>query len=140
MNTHVGVWIDHKKAVIVAAGHETTTVVQSDVPCHTRYAGGGGYLRGHSSLRGGSERQREERNRNALDEYFDQVITALGLPGALLILGPGDAKLQLADRLGHEIIRPRPTIAMETADKLTATQIRAKVSKYFDAHGCRHAT
>ena len=128
MNTHVGVWIYYKKAVIVTTGNKTTTVVQSDVPGHTRYAGGGAYPRGHSSLRGGSERQREERNRNALDEYFHQVIAALGHPGALLILGPGEAKLQLADRLGHAITRPRPTIAMETADKLTAAQIRAKVS------------
>ena len=134
MNTRVGVWIDHKKAVIVAAGQNTATVVQSDVPGHTRHTGGGGYPGGHSSLRGGSERRREERNRNALDEYFDRVIAALGHPDALLILGPGEAKQQLADRLGHTTTRPRPTVAMGPADKLTNPQIIAKVSKYFDAH------
>ena len=134
MNTHVGVWIDHKKAVIVAAGQDSATVVQSDVPGHTRYTGGGGYPGGHSSQRAGSERQREERNRNALDDYFDRVIAALGHPRALLILGPGDAKQQLAFRLGHATTRPRPTVATETADKLTDAQVRARVSQYFDAH------
>ena len=134
MNTRVGVWIDHKKAVIVAAGQHTATVVQSDVPGHTRYTGGGGYPGGHSSLRGGSERQSEERNRHALDEYFDRVIAALGHPESLLILGPGEAKQQLANRLGHATTRPRPTVAMETADKLTDAQVRARVSEYFDAH------
>jgi len=134
MNTHVGIWIDHKKAVIVAAGQDTATVVQSDVPGHTRYTGGGGYPGGHSSLRGGSERQSEERNRNALDEYFDRVAAALGHAEALLIFGPGEAKQQLAERLGHVTTRPKPTITMDTADKLTDAQIVAKVSKYFDAH------
>src|SRR5688572_6924131 len=119
MDARVGIWIDHKKAVIAAAGQHTTTVVQSDVPGHTRFTRGGGYPGGHSSLRGGSERQSEERNRNALDEYFDQVIKALGRPEALLILGPGEAKQQLADRLGHETTRPRPTVTMQASDKLT---------------------
>lgn len=134
MNTHVGVWIDHKKAVIVADGQDATTVVQSDVPGHTRYTGGSGYPGGHSSSRGGSERQLEERNRNALDAYFDRVITALGHPEALLILGPGEAKQQLADRLGQATTRPKPTVAMETTDKLTDPQIIAKISKYFTTH------
>ncbi len=134
MNTHMGVWIDHKKAVIVAAGQDTATVVQSDVPGHTRFSGGGGNPGGHSSTRGGSERQHEERNRNALDEYFDQVLAALGHPEVLLILGPGEAKQQLADRLEHQTTRPRPAVVVETTDKLTDPQIIAKVSKYFDAH------
>ena len=134
MSTHVGVWIDHKKAVIVAAGQDTATVVKSDVPAHTRFTGGGGYPGSDSSQRGGSERQSEERNRHALDHYFDRVIAAVGHVEALLILGPGEAKQQLAHRLGRSTVRPQPTITMDTTDKLTDAQIIAKVSKYFDAH------
>mgnify|MGYP001474894313 CR=1 FL=1 len=101
MNTHVGVWIDHEKAVIAVAGRDTTAVVESDVPGHPRFTGGGGHPGGNSSLRGGSERQSEERNRNALNHYFDRVIAALGHAEALLIFGPGEAKTQLAERLGE---------------------------------------
>jgi hypothetical protein len=134
MNTHAGVWIDHKRAVIAVAGRNTTTVVESDVPGHTRFTGGGGHPDGSSSQGGGSERKSEERNRNALDQYFDEVIKALGHAEALLIFGPGEAKQQLVERLGHVTTRPKPAITMDTADKLTDAQIIAKVSKYFDAH------
>jgi hypothetical protein len=78
MIAHVGVWIDHKKAVIVVAGQHTATVLQSDVPGHARFTGGGGYPGGDSSQGGGSERRNEEPHRKALDRYFDDVIAALG--------------------------------------------------------------
>ena len=41
MSHDVGVWIDHKKAVIVsiAVGHVTTTTLESDVGPHAHFAG-----------------------------------------------------------------------------------------------------
>lgn len=132
MRTHVGVWIDHKKAVIVKAGEDSVSVVESDVPAHTRFTGGGGYPGSQSSQRGGSERRSEERNRNALDRYFDQVIAALGHPEAILIMGPGEAKQQLADQLGRATLRPQPTLTVETTDKLTDAQIVAMVTRHFE--------
>lgn len=41
MNRDVGVWIDHKKAVIVsiAAGEVTTRTLTSDVGAHPHYSG-----------------------------------------------------------------------------------------------------
>lgn len=137
MRTHVGVWIDHKKAVIVEAGTDTVTVVESDVPAHTRFTGSGGYPGSQSAQRGGSERRNEERNRNALDQYFDQVTTALGHPEALLIVGPGEAKRQLADRLGRATTRPQPAVTLETTDKLTDAQIVAMVTKHFSKQAHR---
>jgi hypothetical protein len=135
MDNRVGLWIDHKKAVIVVDGESAPPlVVQSDVPGHTRFTGGGGYPGGHSSQGGESERRREERHRNALDEYFDRVVEAIGEAQSVLIFGPGEAKHQFVDRLGRAARRPRPAITIDTADKLTDPQIVAKVSKYFDAH------
>jgi hypothetical protein len=49
----------------------------------------------------------------------------------LLIFGPGEAKLQLKERLGHLTARPRPTIDIETTDDLTEAQIVAKVEGHF---------
>ena len=132
MTTRKGVWIDHKKAVIVAEGQDTATTVMSDVPRHTRFAGGSGHPGGHISVRGQSEKRSEERNRNALDGYFDDVIVALGQVESVLILGPGEAKTQLEERLRGATARPQPMIALETTDKLTDPQIVAKVSSFFD--------
>ncbi len=132
MKTRVGVWIDHRKAVIVVAGQATATVVESDVAGHTRFSGGGGYPGGNSSQGGGSERRSEERNRNELDRYFDDVIAGLGHPEELLIFGPGEAKQQLQERLSHSKAKPQPAVTLETTDKLTDPQIIAKVSAHFE--------
>lgn len=131
MAMQIGVWIDHSSARIVEAGKDALTVVPSDVPAHTRFTGGGGYPGGQSSQRGGSERRSEERNRNALDRYLDRVIAALGHAEAVLILGPGEAKQQLADRLERASRRPTPALTLETTDKLTDAQIVAKVTTHF---------
>lgn len=131
MNSDIGVWIDHARAVIVIAGEHTTRIVPSDVPGHTRFTGGGGYPGSDSSQRGASEKRREERHRNALDHYFDTVIAALGHPQALFVFGPGEAKQQLVARLERSRIRPRPAIAVETADKLTDAQVVEAVTTHF---------
>ncbi len=124
MRHDVGVWIDHKQAVIVsiAAGQVTTKTLQSDLAAHPHYAG---------SQEGGGEKKYEERHNLHLDRYFDEVIGHLAQPDALLIFGPGEAKLQLKERLGHSKVPSERTISIESADRLTEPQIVAKVKEHF---------
>ena len=124
MRTDVGVWVDHKKAVIVsiAAGEVTTTTLTSDIGAHPHFAG---------SQEGGGEKKYEQRHREALDRYFDDVIARLGRPDALILFGPGEAKLQLRERLGRSAVSPEISVALEPADKLTDPQIVAKVKEHF---------
>lgn len=84
-------------------------------------------------MRGGSERRSEERHHNELNRYFDDVVAALGHPESVLIFGPGEAKHQLAARVGHSKTRPQPTITIDTSDKLSDAQVVAKVSTHFEA-------
>jgi hypothetical protein len=124
MGQDVGVWIDHKKAVIVsiAAGQVTTRTLASDVGAHPRYSG---------SQEGGGEKKYEERHNQDLDRYYDDVIGQLGEPDALLLLGPGEAKLQLKERLGRFKASSESIVAVESTDKLTDRQIVAKVKEHF---------
>ena len=124
MSHDVGVWIDHKKAVIVsiAAGHVTTRTLTSDVEPHPHYAG---------SQEGGGEKKYEERHNLRLDQYYDEVISQIGQPDALLLFGPGEAKLQLKDRLGHSRASSYCLVAVESTDKLTDPQIVAKVKEHY---------
>ena len=124
MSRDVGVWIDHKKAVIVsiAAGHVTTTTLESDVGPHSHYSG---------SQEGGGEKKYEERHNLRLDQYYDEVISQIGQPDALLLFGPGEAKLQLKDRLGRSQASSERIVAVESADKLTDPQIVAKVKEHY---------
>ena len=59
MSHQAGIWIDHKKAVIVtiSAGHVSTKTLVSGVGPHTHYAG---------SQEGGGEKKYEERHTRTL--------------------------------------------------------------------------
>lgn len=120
----VGIWIDHKKAVVVniSAGHVSTKTLVSEIGAHPRYAG---------SQEGGGEKKYEERHNHALDRFYDDVISELGEPDALLLFGPGEAKLQLKDRLGRSNALPESIVALESTDKLTDPQIVAKVKEHY---------
>jgi hypothetical protein len=124
MSHDMGVWIDHKKAVIVsiAAGQVTARTLDSNVGPHPHYSG---------SQEGGGEKRYEERHDQELDRYYDDVIGQLGKPDALLLFGPGEAKLQLKERLGRSKVFSESIVAVESADKLTDPQIVAKVKKHY---------
>ena len=124
MGHDVGVWIDHKKAVIVsiAAGHVTARTLESDVGAHPHFSG---------SQEGGGEKKYEERHNLRLEQYYDEVISQIGQPDALLLFGPGEAKRQLEDRLGRSQASSECIVAVETTDKLTDAQIVAKVKEHY---------
>ena len=124
MSHDVGVWIDHKKAVIVsiAAGHVTTRTLASDVGPHPHYAG---------SQEGGGEKKYEERHNQRLDQFYNEVISQIGEPDALLLFGPGEAKRQLKDRLDRSKASSARVVAVESTDKLTDPQIVAKVKEHY---------
>jgi hypothetical protein len=124
MNHKVGIWIDHKRAVIVSvsAGRVTAKTLESDVGAHPRYSG---------QQDGGGEKKYEERHGQRLDQYYDDVISQLGEPDALLIFGPGEAKLELKERLGRKKALSERTVDIDTTDKLTDPQIVAKVKEHF---------
>ena len=119
-----GIWVDHKKAVIVSvsAGGVSVKTLHSEVGSHPHYAG---------SHEGGGEKKYEERHNEHLDKYYDEVIGLLGHPEALLILGPGEAKLQFKARLSHVTALATCRVEVEAADKLTDPQIVAKVKEHF---------
>ena len=124
MNHNVGIWIDHKRAVIVSvsAGRVTTKTLESEVGAHPRYS---------SQQDGGGEKKYEERHGERLDRYYKEVISQLGQPEALLIFGPGEAKLELKERLNRSKTFSERTVDIETVDKLTDPQIVAKVKEHF---------
>jgi hypothetical protein len=83
------------------------------------------------SQEGGGEKKYEERHTLRLDQYYDEVISQIGQPDALLLFGPGEAKLQLEDRLGRSQASSERIVAVETTDKLTDPQVVAKVKEHY---------
>ena len=123
MEQRVGIWIDHRKAVIVSASADEVTAktLESSVEPHPHYAG---------SQEGGGEKKYEERHGRQLDRYYDAVISQLGQPEAVLIFGPGEAKFQLKERLSRSTLS-ESVVTVESTDKLTDPQIVAKVKEHY---------
>jgi hypothetical protein len=133
MSHKVGVWIDHKRAVIVSASGDDVTArtLESEVGPHARYSSRAGYPTPDGPQDGRGEKKYEERYDQHLDRYYDEVIRQLGQPDALLIFGPGEAKLQLKERLSRSSALFERIVGIETTDKLTDPQIVAKVKEHY---------
>jgi stalled ribosome rescue protein Dom34 len=121
MKTTVGLWIDHKKAVIVfvTGRDEEIKIIDSNV------------LKEHkrSSDSFPSEDAQQRKMTGRLNEYYDKVISSLWNSGAILLMGPGEAKLELKKRIERKNLNCR-AIDVETVVKLTDRQIVAKAREH----------
>src|SRR4029450_9349718 len=133
MNHKVGIWIDHTKAVIVSAAGDRVTAetLESDGGSRTRYSGRGDVGGGKKAGGGAVNKKYEDRHGPHLDRSYDEVISQLGQPEAVLIFGPGEAKLQLKERLSRSKTLAERIVGIETTDKLTDPQIVAKVKEHY---------
>ena len=124
MTREVGVWIDHRKAVIaiIAGKTEALRQVTSNMEKHVRYSG--------AAQEDSAEDQRDKRYTGHLNKYYDEVIRCIRDADSILILGPGEAKTELQQRLGIEGLRGR-IVAIETVDKMTDRQVAARVRLRF---------
>jgi hypothetical protein len=92
-----GLWIDHRKAVVVLVSEEeeTTTLIDANVDAE-------------------------------LNKFYDEVIASIRETDAILIFGPGDAKAELRARLVREGLGGL-IAGVEAAESMTDRQITAKV-------------
>ena len=131
MKTTVGLWIDHRKAVIVIVSDEGEEVreITSHMEKHVRFSSGG-------SEDGSSEDVRDRQFGNYLNDYYDKVIAAIRDGDSIRIFGPGEAKGELKKRLESEGLKGR-IAGVEAADKMTDRQIAAKVRQQFQENSGR---
>jgi hypothetical protein len=133
MNTQTGVWIDHRKAIVVVItekGEETGLVI-SHVERQLRRAGDSPLKGSYETRRVPADDSRQRALTGHLNIYYDAVIACIRQAESILIFGPGEAKGELKVRLEKNKLGGR-IAAIETADKMTDRQISAKVRDYFD--------
>ena len=124
----VGVWIDHRKAVIVAAGDAGVDIqrIPSKMEKRVRFSGGAQAV--------SAEDIRDRRYANHLDQYYAAVTSRIREAESILLLGPGEAKIELKHHLEREGLGGR-VVGVDTVDKMTDRQIAAKVTRYFERSG-----
>jgi hypothetical protein len=127
-----GVWIDHRKAVIVVVGpaEEHTGLIVSNVEKHLERSGDSPLKGTYESRQVPPDDRRQMALTAELNAYYDAVIAAVRNVESLFIFGPGEAKGELKKRLEKNKLSAR-VAAVETADKMTDGQIAAKVRDYF---------
>jgi hypothetical protein len=132
MTDQAGVWLDHRKAVIVTIGprEERTARIDSNVEKHLERSGDSPLKGSYESLQVPPDDRRQMALTGELNTYYDAVIAAVHNAGSLLIFGPGEAKGELKKRLEKQKFGGR-IAAVETEDKMTDGQIAAKVREYF---------
>lgn len=132
MEKQVGLWIDHKKAVIVILEDKREQIkqIQSNMEKHVRYHGGVRKKMPYSASYGKGEDQQDRHQMEQLNKYYEEVIANIRDAESILIFGPGEAKHEFEKRLIHERLN-RKIAAIEAADKLTERQFAARVRKYF---------
>ena len=132
MKTTAGLWIDHRKAIIVAVtdkGEEIELVI-SKVEKQPRRSGDSPLRGSYESLQVPASDSRQKTFTGHLNIYYDAVIACIRDAKSILIFGPGDAKAELKKRLERNNLGGR-IIGIETVDKMTDRQIAAKVRQHF---------
>jgi hypothetical protein len=125
MKKDIGLWIDHRKAVVVIISDKEEEVkeITSHMEKHVRYSD-------DTSEGGASEDIRDRQFDNRLNAYYDAVVEAIRDGDSVQIFGPGEAKGELKKRLERGGFKGH-ILAVETVDKMTDRQIAAKVRERF---------
>ena len=129
---NIGLWIDHKKTVLVFQNEhgEDIQQIESGIGRHIRYHGASHPKSPFSAQYQQGDDQLDNKFNEQLNKFYEKVIARIREADAVLIFGPGEAKLELEKRIVHEKVRV-PSMKIETADKMTQRQIAAKVRNYF---------
>lgn len=131
MQRNVGVWIDRKQALIVQLdnGERQIQVIESQLPPRTRLV-----RRSVGDIDLPNELHTNQRYEKHLKLYLNRVAEALQNADSILLMGPGEAKIELQKTLQKSKTLAERIAGVETVGKLTQNQIAAKVSDFFTKH------
>ena len=142
MSKYVGIWLDHEKAYLVSidkenvgseqASAESRVCIRSEVEKHVRLAGGSRTAKtpyGPQDV--AVDGKLDDRRRQQLRRYYQEIIASVQAARRLLIFGPGEAKYELEKAIQKNKSLSFKSLSLETTDKLTERQISAKVKKHF---------
>ena len=132
MQTRTGLWIDHRRAVIVALtehGEELGLVI-AKAERQLRRNGEPPFNMPFETRTIPADDRRMRAYDHHLRLYYDAVIASLQDAEAIWIFGPGEAKIELRKRLEHHQMAGR-VVGVEPADEMTDREVAAKVRKHF---------
>jgi hypothetical protein len=132
MKTVAGLWIDHRKAIIVTLSDkgQETKEIQSNVEKQLgRSEGKQSTSPFESQLVKPDDKQQRGFTKN-LKVFYEEVLVNIKDAKSILLLGPGEAKGELQKLMEHDNLQER-VVVVESADKMTDGQVAARVKAHF---------
>jgi hypothetical protein len=132
MSNKLGLWIDHKKAVIVSITEtgEKIKEILSEVETQPRRSGDSPMKGDYEAIQVPADDRHQKTLTQDLNIYYDEVINHIREAESIFIFGPSSAKLELKERLNGNNLGGN-VVGMETSDSITNPQIAAKVRQFF---------
>ena len=132
MITKVGLWIDHRKALIVTVTDKGQVIklIISTIEKQARRSPDSRHTGPYEPQHVPADDSRQKAFTGHLNIYYDAVIASIRNAESILIFGPGEAKGELKKRLKRNNLDGR-IVSVETVDKMTENQIAAKVREQF---------
>jgi len=129
---NMGLWIDHRKAVIVSLDvkKEKILIIESNINKHFRSPTGKNDRNPNGRRDAAPDDIKEREFSEHLGIFYKKVISYLLGAGSILIFGPGESKGEIQKWISKSSISNR-IVGIETAGKMTDRQIVAKSRKYF---------
>lgn len=131
MNVKAGLWIDHRRALIVMTfeGGEKELEILSHVDSQP---GREERVRADARFEPRmvqADESREKARNGQLNRFYAEVVKVIRDAESILIIGPGEAKEDLRKHLERARLGDR-VAGMEPAGRMTAHQIAAKVREH----------
>ena len=132
MKTTAGLWIDHRKAVIVmvSAQGEEKMEIRSNIEKQPGRIEGARSKASYEAQLVQADDSRERKLTGQFNQYYAEVIAAIRAAESILIFGPGEAKGELKSHLEQAKLGGNIT-AVKTSDKMTDNQIASKIRGFF---------
>jgi peptide subunit release factor 1 (eRF1) len=118
---YIAVWIDHRSAIVltfIGKNLENEQEILSNAGPHTH---GGGW----------SQRRIEAHRHETLNHFYEEVIDHLEPVDEILILGPGQAKNELNNRIEHHKGLKGKVMDMVSAPEMSEVELITQAKGFF---------
>jgi hypothetical protein len=132
---NIGIWIDHKEAILVSIEDGQTKVDRIESHADSHFRPSGGWKAGSTSVAQSvsKEQKADQRRKQQFHSFYQMIIKKADVAGKIFIFGPGEAKLELAKEFEKIKGKHAKIAAVQVSNKLTENQIVAKVKSFFIA-------
>ena len=118
----VAIWVDHRTAILAAFSGDHLDQEKELYSSASPHTHGGGWSQHHF----------EAHRHTILQHYYDEIVHHLGPVDEILILGPGQGKHELAQRIDRHKGLKGKIVAIQNADKLTTEELVAEAIGIFE--------